>query len=110
MSRRLLENTFASQKFESILVTHVPNQTLRQVLIITLKLKEITHFPQIAFFENLFPLPLQGVNYEAEKLPSLQPSYFWCALQCHNLDSSMLKCEGSLTNKIFTEAEQLHER
>ena len=32
---------------------------------------------------------------------------------CHNLASSMLKCEGSLTNKIFTKKyslqEQLHE-
>ena len=97
MLRRLLENTLVSQKIESILVTHVSKQTLPQVLIITPKLKEITHFPQTAFFENLFPLPLRGVNCGAEKLPSLQPSYFWYLLRCHNLDSSMLKCEGSLT-------------
>ena len=44
---RVLENIFVSQKIESVLnLKTLPHYDSRQ--------EEITHFPQIMFFENLF--------------------------------------------------------
>ena len=120
---RLLENAFVSQKKE---FTHESTHfyswhqaTLSQVLIITREQKEITHFLQAAFFENISPSRKGGRrNYErAEKMTKLNLWVYWLQvlmnptifasflflvsiLMRHNL--SRLKF-FNLTNNFFSE-------
>ena len=95
--------------------------------------KEITHSCRTAFSEDLFS-PKQkgggggegGIIMELQKLLKLNLRGYWSQVLinsaifatftflisvslCHNLASSMLKCEGSLTNKIFTKKYSLQE-
>ena len=62
MVLRLLANTSASHKIETVQFTHAPRKPRRpQVLIITPpKLKEITHSSWTAFSEDLFFLHQKG--------------------------------------------------
>ena len=54
---RFLENALASQKIESRIINHASPQvrTLPQVLIITSRLREITHPPRQRFSKISFP-------------------------------------------------------
>ena len=102
---RLLKDTFVRQKIESVHFCSCPQakHSTRQ--------KEITHFIQAAFSKNLFFTQEKGGTIMELKL-NLQR--YWSqvfinstilaifrflvsVLLCHNLDSSRLKCEGSLT-------------
>ena len=76
--------------------------------------KEITHFPQTTFFENLYCPAERGRIMKLGKWPKLNLHGYWSQVLinstifatitflvpdflCHSLDSSMLKCEGYLT-------------
>ena len=70
MMLRLLENTFVSQKMNAFIFTHAPKQNsslgsyrhhFRQ--------KEITHFPNTTFFENLFS---SKKHYGTEKITKIK--------------------------------------
>ena len=110
---RLLANTFVSTPIFFI----PPSKTLPQVFIITPRQKEITHYSWTAFSEDLFFPSRKGAGYYGvEEITKIKPTrvlvtsfdkfhhpcnlYIYiigfCFL-CHNLASSMLKCEGSLT-------------
>ena len=65
---KMLENTFASQKLDLFFFTHAPKQTLLRFLSSPPRQKEITHFPQAAFFENLFPPCRKGGGEENMEL------------------------------------------
>ena len=117
MVLKVLENAFVIQNIESIHFYSCPQATLPQVLIITPRQKEINHFTQAAFFENLSPFRRKGVgegNYGVKKITKIKLVKVLATsfLKSHRLgtlylfgfcfvvpylDSSMLKCEGSLT-------------
>ena len=76
--------------------------------------KEPTHFSTKNGFENLFSPAERGRIMELKRWPKLNLRGYWSqvlinsiifatfallvpVLLCHNSDSSMLKCEGSLT-------------
>ena len=113
---RLLVNTFVIQKIESVhFYSCPPSKTLPQVFIITPRQKEITYYFQTAFSEDIFfPSRKGGEDYGIKKLPKLNLEGYWShvlinstifatftflvfVLLCHNLASSMLKCEVPLT-------------
>ena len=118
MMLRLLANIFMSQKIESVHFYSCPQAKLSpRFLSLPLKQNEITHSSWTVFSEDLF-FPQQKVGeeriMERKKLPKLNLRGY-CSqtlinstifatftllvsvLLCHNLASSMLKCEGSLT-------------
>ena len=58
---RLLENSFASQKTESVHFYSFPQAKLSpRFLSSPPRQKEITHFPKVVFFENLVSSKLKG--------------------------------------------------
>ena len=97
----------------------LPNKSLPQVLIIIPKQKEITHSSRTAFSEDIFPQQKGGGEriMELKKLPNLNLQGYWSkalikstifaaftflvyVLLCHNLISSIMRCESSLTELI----------
>ena len=107
-----LKHTFVSLKNIICLFSLMcPSKTLPQVLTISYSRSEdITHFLQAMLFENLLFPAERGKDYEAEKMTKIKLpqvlinptifatySFLWSVLQFHNLNSTMLKCEGSLT-------------
>ena len=84
-----------------------PSKTLTQVFIITPRQKEITHSSPKVFSKDLFFLKqkVEDRIMELKILPKLKLratifttfTFLVFVLLCHNLGSSMLKCEGSLT-------------
>ena len=108
---RLLESTFVSQKIGFLLM--LPSKTFPQVLIITTQAEGNFLFPP-KIYPPLPPYPQEsgGRIMELTKWPKLNLQEYWsqvlinstsfatftyliCFL-CHNLDSSMLKCEGKM--------------
>ena len=102
MVLRLLEINLWAKKLNLFIFAHFPKQ------------KEITHFTWTAFSENLF-FPQQKTEriMKLKKWPKLNLRGYWsqvlitstifavltflvAVLFCHNLDSSILKCEGSI--------------
>ena len=100
MVLKLLENAFLIQNIESIHFYSYPQVRLlpgsyHHPPPVPPKQREITHFSQAAFFENLFPSQHKGGgggNYGAEQMikvkisvlamSSLYPSLFWFLFCC----------------------------
>ena len=97
MVLRLLENTFVRQNLN--LFTHGPKQNSSPGFYHNhSRQKEITHFPQLKCFKNLFFRSREGEDYRAEnmtkiklarvlvtsfdKFHHLQPLHFWFPFCC----------------------------
>ena len=115
MVLRLLVNRFVSRENESIHFYSCPKQNSPPGFYhYHSGEKEPTHFPQRTVFENLFSPAERGSIMELKRWPKLNLRGYWSqvlinsiifatftllvpVLLCRNSDSSMLKCEGSLT-------------
>ena len=100
-----------SKKYNLLIFTHVSKQNSPPGSYhFYSRQEDITHFPQAMIFENLLFPAERGKDYEAEKITKIKLSqvlinptifatysFLWSVLQFHNLNSTMLKCEGSLT-------------
>ena len=125
---RLLANTFVSQKIESVhfyLCTQA--KISPRFLSLPPRQKEIIHSAWTAFSEDLFFSQQKGEGeiMEMKKLLKLNPRGYWSqilinctifatftflvnVLLYHNLPSSMLKCEGPLTELIKFSLKSIH--
>ena len=114
---RLLANTFCESKnLISSFLLMPPSKLTPRFLSLPPSRKEITHSSWTVFSEDLFFSQQKGGEriMELKKLPRLNLRGYWSqvlinstifatfallvsVLVCHNLASSMQKCEGSLT-------------
>ena len=63
---------FFSKLYDPPFLLMPSSKNLSQVLIMTPRQNEITHFPRIAFFENLFPPAGRREDYGAEKITKIK--------------------------------------
>lgn len=113
---RLLKNTFVSQK--NLICSFIlipPSKTFPQVLITTPQVEENYPFPSNnALSKSIFPAESGRTIMKLIKWPKLNLRGYWSlilknstifatflflvsVLLCHDLGSSMLRCEASLT-------------
>ena len=73
---RLVANTFASQKFESVHFYSCPQEKpSRRFWLLPPRQKKITHYSQIGYSEDLFfPSRKGGEDYGVEKITKIKPT------------------------------------
>ena len=106
MEVRLLKNTFESQKNESVHFYACPEAKLSfRFLTLPFQAQEITHFPQKQQFLKICFSQQKKTKIKLARVLVTSFDKFTIfatctllvfVLLCHNFDSSMLKCEGSL--------------
>ena len=115
---RLLVNNFMSQKIESVHFYYTPKQNSPPGFYYYLPGRRKLHIPPEQRFLKIYFLRRKrvvGRTMELKKLSKFNLRGYWsqvfidstifaiftflaCGFLCHNLASSKLKCEGSLTN------------
>ena len=129
MVLRLLENIFVSQKLNLFIFFSCPQAKFFPKFLSSPLQTEWNYsfFPNSVFWKSIFPQQKgeAKILWSWKKWPKLNLRGNWSqvlnstilatfrflvsVLLWHNLDSSMLKCEGSLTHLIFTKKHSVQE-